>query len=216
MNRYPAFFEKTFLSEGYFQNNSKDKGNYFKGKLYGTICGITARDYYYHFSLAYELFRLEKYELLKDYCMKFYAKAGYWSSLYNEIDDSSLAFKLWDLGVNKGVVTAVKLLQKVLIQNYGYNLEMDGVFGQTTLRCTNEATYQSPVKINAKVGKVARESILYAYYAFESEKRYRSLSTFWEFGKGWLLRLWYVFNGVPDKIEIETPEPKDYERTQTK
>lgn len=212
MDRYPKFFEKTFLIEGYFQDNSRDKGNYYKGKLYGTICGITARDHFRDFTIALQLFDMKKFGLLKDYCMKFYAKKGYWNPLYNEIDDSSLAFKIWDFGVNAHPKTAVKILQRVLVRYYGFNIEDDGVFGPVTLKCVNEAFYEAPANIEPKVKRVEGESIIYAYYVHKVETYYRSLDRFIDFGTGWLRRLVEVFNGVPDKIRGMVARAKGYEK----
>lgn len=210
MDRYPVFFEKTFLSEGYFQDSSQDKGNYYEGKLYGTICGITARNHFREFSVALDIYRTKKLELLKDYCMRFYAKKGYWNPLYEDIDDSSLAFKIWDFGVNAGVERAVKILQKVLITHYSYNIENDGVLGPTTLRCINEA-YEKPENVNLKIKMVDGESNLYAYYVHYIEQHYRLLNKFWLFGKGWLRRLWDVFNQPPNKTKGLIFKPKNIE-----
>lgn len=59
-------------------------------------------------------------------------KDGYWKNLYSQIENQALASKLFDMGVNIGVGTAVKLLQSVL------GLPVDGSFGVNTLAATNE------------------------------------------------------------------------------
>lgn len=57
---------------------------------------------------------------------------GYWKSLYSQIENQDVASKLFDMGVNLGVGTAVKLLQEVL------GVPVDGSFGPNTLFATNE------------------------------------------------------------------------------
>lgn len=59
-------------------------------------------------------------------------KEGYWKNLYSQIETQSVANKLFDMGVNIGVGTAVKLLQSALA------VPVDGSFGPNTLGATNE------------------------------------------------------------------------------
>ena len=201
MNRYPHFFEETFLSEGYFQNHPDDKGNYHDGKLYGTICGITARDHFKEYQTAKQLYDMHKLALLKDFAMKFYEKKGYWNEGFNEIADSSLAFKLFDLGVNMGKETSIKLLQKTLNKHYGVDIMPTGILDTNTIEQANIA-FMQPHLGKYEVPKVEGESILYACYVFEAGKYYRSLKGFNKFGRTWLRRLAKIMNGTPDKIQL--------------
>ena len=58
-------------------------------------------------------------------------REGYWKNLYSQIDSQSVANKIFDMGVNMGVGTAVKLLQAALA------ITQDGFFGTDTLLETN-------------------------------------------------------------------------------
>lgn len=200
-NRYPVFFEEVFLNEGFFQDNPKDKGNYYNGKLYGTICGVTARDHFDEYLKLKKLFDLEKYELLKDSAMKFYAKKEYWIPQLNEISDSSLAFKIFDLRVNLGKKTAVKLLQKTLIKHFNSDIKPNGRLDSKTLQEANTA-FLRPSNGKYAVEPVKRESVLYACYIHEVKRYYKSLNSFWKFGKGWMRRLAKILNKTPDKIDL--------------
>lgn len=62
-----------------------------------------------------------------------YYSANYWKALYSQINDQSIANKLFDLGVLFGVRTAVKYLQIAV------NTGVDGSFGPTTLDAVNQA-----------------------------------------------------------------------------
>ena len=200
MNRYPIFFEETFLNEGYFQAIPTDKGNWYQGKLYGTICGITARDYFKEFSIAYELYKSKKLELLKDYCMKFYHKKGFWLDGMNDIADSSLAFKMFDFGVNAGTKTAVKLLQKTLVQHYKSNIKTHGQLDSETIKETNRCFYLPP-KDSSLIEFIEGESLLYSTYVHVLKHWYKKRETFWKFGKTWLRRLKGI-KDANDKIEL--------------
>lgn len=59
-------------------------------------------------------------------------QAEYWNSLYEQIFSQTVANKLFDMGVNMGVGTAVKLLQRTL------GVGQDGAFGPRTLLATNQ------------------------------------------------------------------------------
>lgn len=196
-DRYPAFFEELFSNEGAFQNDPNDRGNYHNEELYGTIYGVTARDHFPTFMTLYLLYNKKEYSAAKEHAMEFYRRKGYWNDLYNEIIDSSLAFKLFDFGVNAGPERAVKFLQEILYTYWWIYIEADGVFGRLTLNAVNQAFGEQP-KRDEKVELIAGESLIYSYYVWRLEKYYRSLKTFWRFGKGWLNRLKKVFNKVQD------------------
>jgi len=178
MDRYEKFFEETFVNEGSFQMNPKDKGNWHNEELYGTIYGITARDHFSSFMTTYLLYNKGLLKEAKGYAREFYYSQGYWNPLYDKIESEALAFKLFDFGVNAGVKKAVQLLQEVLM-SFRVNLEPDGVFGSITLEAVN---------------KVPAEGLYNAYIA-RLEKYYKSLKMFSVFGKGWLSRLMRKFSG---------------------
>ena len=56
----------------------------------------------------------------------------FWNPLYDGIPSQLLADELLDVGVNRGTVAAVKMLQECL-NGLGSRLVVDGVFGQKTL-----------------------------------------------------------------------------------
>jgi lysozyme family protein len=62
----------------------------------------------------------------------------FWNPLYDSINSQAIANKVFDLGVNMGRQTAVKLLQKACIQ-CGELTAADGHFGQFTLNAVNSA-----------------------------------------------------------------------------
>lgn len=158
-------FVQLILNEGKYSNDPLDSG----GK---TIYGITERDYKDDFRKIYKLYIENKKELALDTAKRFY-KREFWDDLYMEIPDSSLSFKIFDLSVNRGKITAIKLLQRAIYYDFGKTIKVDGKFGQITLGAIKS--------INSEA--------LYKSYIQWNEKSYKSLSKFWYFGKGWLNRL---------------------------
>jgi len=72
----------------------------------------------------------------------------YWSSIYDRINDQSIATKVFDTGVNVGPITAVQYLQRAvnnLIANTKIQaLSVDGHIGPQTLAAVNVV---DPVKL---------------------------------------------------------------------
>jgi lysozyme family protein len=135
--------------------------------------------------------------------IEFYKASSYWNPLYDEINDSSLAYRLFDLGVNAGVSKAVRILQLTIKKYYDNDIKVDGIFGNQTLLMVNRfANYSAiPIRLH-KIKTIPGENVFYAYYIHEIGKFYHSLSNFWKFGKGWLNRVRKVFNGAPDLYKI--------------
>jgi len=159
-------FNQLILNEGGYSNDPVDPG----GK---TIYGVTSRDYPKEFDDIYYLFTHGQKQLALMRTKSFY-KRTFWNPLYEDIPDSSLAFKIFDLSVNRGVKTAVKLLQQTLFFDFGQNLTIDGVFGRGTLEALKS---------------IVNTELFYQKYIERNESSYKKLSTFWKFGKGWLNRL---------------------------
>ena len=105
----------TLQNEGGYTNNPADPGK-------ATNMGITQED----------LPDQNIQELTQAQAIAYYSE-HYWKSLYSEIEDQSVANKLFDFGVLFGVGTAVQMMQGVL------KLTVDGVFGPATLAAVNEA-----------------------------------------------------------------------------
>jgi len=206
--RLQQFITATFGEEGSFQNNPKDKGNYYNGILYGTIWGITARDHFEVFTKAKALYDEGKIKESKSFARDFYTLSEYWNLLYNIINDSSLAFRIWDFGINAGYKTAVKLFQEVVKKNYEKSLKVDGVFGAKSLLAANK--YSHPhVRFYLKNREmIPGETEFYTLYVKRLQKHYRSLKNFWYWGDGWLHRVKRIFNGVPDLYDqVLLPKP---------
>jgi lysozyme family protein len=162
--RFKKFFKEMLENEGGYVDDPHDSG----GK---TLWGISANNFPDTYRNVKQLFDEGQIDLAKLTAMNFYYK-NFYNTLYDEIQDVQLAFRLFDFGVNAGVKRAVKILQNVMNENYGYKLKIDGVFGELTLHVVN------------KVGEP-----VYRSYEIALEKYYKSLKTFWKFGRGWLKRL---------------------------
>lgn len=106
----------TLVWEGGFVQDPADPGG-------DTNFGIAATDHP----------GLDIKNLTRDRAVEIY-REGYWKPLYSEILAQAIANKLFDMGVNLGVGTAVKLLQRVVF----FDGRADGIFGSETLAAVNE------------------------------------------------------------------------------
>lgn len=158
-------FQELIINEGGYSNDPMDSG----GK---TIYGITKRDYPATFQKVYDLYKIGFKTEALEVAKQFY-KNEFWNDLYFEIPDSSLSYKIFDLSVNRGKETAVKLLQRTLYYDFGKAIKIDGKFGQITLGAIKSVTPET----------------LYNQYIKINDASYRSLAKFWYYGKGWLRRL---------------------------
>lgn len=157
-------FEKLILNEGGFSDDPYDAGG-------ATIYGITSRDYPDTYRVVLELYRMGNKELALDAAKRFYRKE-FWNELYQGIPDSSLTFKIFDLSVNTGKKTAVKMLQTA-IAKFDKFIKIDGIFGQKTLMAIQNIESEK----------------LYVEYILVAESRYRKLKTAWRYLRGWTIRL---------------------------
>lgn len=94
-------------------------------------------------------------------------RADYWNAARCPYLPSAVALFHFDAAVNQGVFGAARMLQQAL------GVEVDGQIGPITLAAA------------------ARSQPLQALAAYAEARRahYRSLSTFWRFGRGWLSRV---------------------------
>jgi lysozyme family protein len=111
--------------EGGFQNNPNDRANWTGGEvgvgvLVGTNGGITTLD-----MPGTDIRNITTQQKINYYV------ANYWKPRYSQINDQSVANKIFDMGVLFGVGTAVKILQRVLA------FTPDGIFGMLTLGAVN-------------------------------------------------------------------------------
>lgn len=154
LERYNKAFQFMVKNEGGFSNHQKDKG----GK---TLYGVSS----YYFPEVYKKLESAKSDLeIHEILFAFYYN-NFWNPLYDQIRSERLAVRLFDLGVNLGIKTAVKCLQRAC------GVKIDGIFGRDTLRSTN--LYD-----------------IYGNFIAEADKYYRSLADFPTFGRGWINRLY--------------------------
>ncbi|MDD4292212.1 MAG: hypothetical protein PHX51_08290 [Clostridia bacterium] len=121
------------------------------GKEY-TWLGLTKEDDEKYLPSPYktlwDLYELSKTNLSKavEIAIQVYTK-GYWNPNYDKLVNERLAIRLFDLGVNMGVGTSVKLLQRAL-NDCGAKLTVDGVFGASTIDAANKYSLDDAGKLN--------------------------------------------------------------------
>lgn len=116
MARFEDAIGATLQHEGGFSNDPADPGG-------ATMYGIEQRDMPDRVPIS----------SISEQDAANYYHEHYWKPLYNEIVSQSVAAKIFDMGVNLGVGTAVKVLQVAL------GIAVDGVFGPGTLAAVNNA-----------------------------------------------------------------------------
>lgn len=200
--RFDDFFNLMIENEGWVSDDSIDSG----GK---TLMGISKNNFPKEFEMAWYLYEHEHFMFIKIYVKNFYF-IRFYNKLYDSILDSSLAFKLFDFGVNAGVRKAVKILQRTInsnVKNY-YNgnkpLKVDGIYGDCThKKLNNLLAYQ-----NSLDERYNNELQIYNEYVERIEKFYKSLWNFFRFGKGWLNRLKKIYNGMDYFIASSDIQPR--------
>jgi lysozyme family protein len=110
----------TLKNEGGYTNDPNDEGG-------ETNFGISAAQFP----------GLDIKNLTEAQATEFY-KDRYWKDYYSQIDDQSIANKLFDMGVLFGVGTAVNILQKALKVTFP-DIVVDGGFGPETLSYVNQS-----------------------------------------------------------------------------
>lgn len=119
MKRETDIIKKVISNEGGYVKHPSDPGG-------ETKYGISSKQYP----------DLDIKELTKEDAIRIYTE-DYWAKYkYNLIRDDSLAFKVLDMAVNLGPITANRLLQEA-INTLGGTLVVDGIFGPKTLREVN-------------------------------------------------------------------------------
>lgn len=107
--------QKTLVHEGGYVDNPNDRGG-------PTKFGITQAD----------MPGKNITDITTDDAVAYYGE-HYWKAHYSDIQDQSIAEKLFDMGVLFGVGTAVSILQLSL------GITQDGAFGPASLDATNSA-----------------------------------------------------------------------------
>ena len=113
-------FERVVGLEGWFDNDSRDRGNWTSGvigqvQLKGTKYGIAAHAYP----------NLDIKNLTLDQAKEIYRR-DYWGRCHNDDLPACVRYDMFDTAVNSGVGTAIKLMQKAL------GVTPDGVWGPNT------------------------------------------------------------------------------------
>lgn len=139
---YQAAFERVMISEGGYVNDHTDRGG-------ETYMGISRKAFpAWHGWLAVDKARKapgfpQSLSVLIPVVQQFY-KENFWNSnRLSEFKDASLAFELFDTGINMGVVTAAKFLQRSLnlLNRNGLSYPdtpVDGIIGRTTISLAND------------------------------------------------------------------------------
>ncbi|RQR37863.1 glycoside hydrolase family 108 protein [Burkholderia sp. Bp9142] len=120
--------------EGGFSNDPNDKGNWYLGKLEGTMWGITA-------AVARSFGYTGPMNMMpRDTAVSIYQQRYWFGVKFDQIAaiDDRLAERLFDIGVNAGQATGVQFLQRALnTLNHGGkdfpDLSVDGGVGAVTL-----------------------------------------------------------------------------------
>jgi len=165
MMKFDKAFKHLMDNEGGFSDDPIDVG----GK---TIYGIASRYHKEWFDMVYSLYKAGEIDAAKGYTRQFY-KSEFWNDRYAFIKDSSLAFRLFDFGVNAGVKKSVKIFQRSSNFFQTEKLKVDGVFGQQTLSVCNFYTQER----------------LYLLYTINIYLFYLKRPTKWKHLRGWTLRL---------------------------
>lgn len=116
--------QKTLVHEGGYVDNKNDKGG-------PTKYGITQAD-----MPGVDISGISAAQAVE------YYREHYWKDLYSQINDQSIAEKLFDMGVLFGVGTAVKLLQITIAKDI--SIVSDDNFGPQTLADVNQETALLP------------------------------------------------------------------------
>ncbi len=164
--KFDIAFKHLMDNEGGYSNDPVDSG----GK---TIFGIASKYHPEWFNLVYTAYKSRDKKVAEDLAKKFY-KSKFWNDKYDLIEDSSLAFRIFDFGVNAGVKKSVKIFQKSI--NFWHNngkLKVDGVFGLRTLSKSN----------------AIKQEWLYLLYTIKIYLYYIVRPTAWKHLRGWTLRL---------------------------
>ena len=167
-------FEKAFnyllFFEGGFSDNKNDSGG-------ETKFGISKKSYP----------EIDINQLTLEKAKDIYYKDFWLKSKCYKIIHPKIAIKVFDISVNTGINTAIKILQRSIRASGGY-LNEDGIIGQKTILYANE--------INEEVLLSSLKSEIAGYYRLLIAKNDK-LKTF---EKGWLNRAYADMDSIIKKL----------------
>lgn len=122
--------------EGGYQNFVADKGNYNSlGQRVGTNFGISAR--FYEDIIHRPPTVADIKAITKERAEQIY-KTNFWDSVQGDnMSNQSIANIITDHAVNSGVGTIGKMVQRILVNDFGKSLSIDGNVGQKTITAIN-------------------------------------------------------------------------------
>lgn len=153
MANYNDFQDTVAALEGGFQNKASDPGNFnSRGENVGTNFGISAPVYEKWIGRVPTIYDMKA--ITKTVAEEIF-KTNYWNRLSASfIKNQSIAENLVDHGINAGVGTAAKIMQRVLNESFGKNLRIDGAIGPITLAAINNV---NPVELFQKYSQARIE-----------------------------------------------------------
>lgn len=154
-------FDTTIGHEGGFTLNKNDAGNWTGGKVgVGQLKGTK-------YGIAANSYpNLDIKNLTLDQAKAIY-KRDYWDKAKCDLLPEGLKFHVFDVAVNSGVSRGIKTLQQAA------GVKDDGIIGTNTL---------------AAIKAIDEKELLLRFYSFRISF-YTSLSSFSNFGKGWMNRV---------------------------
>lgn len=117
-------------------------------------------------SANFSALKAELRQLSREEAQNIY-RANYWDAACCSLLPAGVAVFHFDCAVNQGVAAAARMLQQAA------SVAVDGVLGPVTIAAA----------------RAAASATLLNRYADARRAHYRSLSTFWRFGRGWLSRV---------------------------
>src|SRR5690606_21859889 len=106
--RFKRMIQPALENEGVRKNSSAGYINdpYDVGGK--TSFGIASKFWKEEYKVITDLYRRGLKSIAWDYALEFY-NSHFWNHLYDEIEDESLCFKLFDFGINASPKTAVRI-----------------------------------------------------------------------------------------------------------
>lgn len=165
-HNFDPFFDELIKHEGGFTDDPRDPGNQREdgfGNAGSTNLGVTAQVWSEWTGKPSPKSVMR--DLTKDDIKPMY-KSKYWDAVKGDNLPSGVDISVADFGVNAGPRRAAKRLQRVVMA------AQDGKIGPKTLAMVFDM----------------EPSVLLEKYAAQREAYYRSLETFYIYGRGWLRR----------------------------